>query len=300
MLGGRLSSDDLDGARLGLALPRPPPPLCPPEALCTPARAPHATLDRALCLQQLVLSTCLPSPTRPARSRLCPRSIRPPRRRSTAAMQGPPLASHRSVHPLVDLARPSRTPARSSSPTSLDPDPCAKPRADDSDPPHVDPPPIAPRTSAHGDPGGHGGGVEAGMGKGAPAPTRSQRALNALKRHGAFVGPGVIASVAYLDPGNWSTDLAAGSQVRPPPRPASASPGFLRPVLALTPSPSLACSSATATSSSSSSRASSPSSSSSCRPGSAACPTMVRRLVLSLWRALPLPACRSHPRAGRT
>ncbi|GAA5880805.1 hypothetical protein JCM1840_003288 [Sporobolomyces johnsonii] len=32
-----------------------------------------------------------------------------------------------------------------------------------------------------------------------------------LKRHAAFVGPGVIASVAYLDPGNWSTDLQAGS-----------------------------------------------------------------------------------------
>ncbi|KWU44700.1 natural resistance-associated macrophage protein [Rhodotorula sp. JG-1b] len=34
----------------------------------------------------------------------------------------------------------------------------------------------------------------------------------ALKRHLAFVGPGVIASVAYLDPGNWVTDLAAGSE----------------------------------------------------------------------------------------
>ncbi|GAA5932948.1 hypothetical protein JCM10213_009249 [Rhodosporidiobolus nylandii] len=40
---------------------------------------------------------------------------------------------------------------------------------------------------------------------------RWQRAAKALKRHAAFVGPGVIASVAYLDPGNWSTDLAAGS-----------------------------------------------------------------------------------------
>lgn len=54
----------------------------------------------------------------------------------------------------------------------------------------------------------------------AGAPTLPEResffkkAGNALKRHMAFVGPGVIASVAYLDPGNWSTDLAAGSQVR--------------------------------------------------------------------------------------
>ncbi|GAA5844881.1 hypothetical protein JCM9279_000029 [Rhodotorula babjevae] len=127
-------------------------------------------------------------------------------------MQGPPLASHRSAHPLVNLARPPRTPARSSSRTSFGPDSGAKPRSDDPTAPHFDPPPIPSRSSAHGDPGGHDGGVEAGMGKRAPAPTRSQRALKALKRHGAFVGPGVIASVAYLDPGNWSTDLAAGSQ----------------------------------------------------------------------------------------
>jgi len=33
-----------------------------------------------------------------------------------------------------------------------------------------------------------------------------------LKRHTAFFGPGLVASVAYIDPGNWSTDLQAGSQ----------------------------------------------------------------------------------------
>ncbi|GAA6059625.1 hypothetical protein JCM10212_004128 [Sporobolomyces blumeae] len=38
-----------------------------------------------------------------------------------------------------------------------------------------------------------------------------ERTWSTLKRHAAFVGPGVIASVAYLDPGNWSTDLQAGS-----------------------------------------------------------------------------------------
>lgn len=32
------------------------------------------------------------------------------------------------------------------------------------------------------------------------------------KRHAAFIGPGIIASVGYTDPGNWVTDLAAGSQ----------------------------------------------------------------------------------------
>ncbi|BGP29426.1 Manganese transporter smf1 [Rhodotorula toruloides] len=51
---------------------------------------------------------------------------------------------------------------------------------------------------------------------GSPSPPSREsvfrKAANALKRHAAFVGPGVIASVAYLDPGNWSTDLAAGSQ----------------------------------------------------------------------------------------
>ncbi|KAK4056297.1 Manganese transporter smf1 [Microbotryomycetes sp. JL221] len=40
----------------------------------------------------------------------------------------------------------------------------------------------------------------------------SRRCWHRIKRHAAFIGPGVIASVAYIDPGNWSTDLAAGSQ----------------------------------------------------------------------------------------
>src|ERR1700709_1528607 len=28
----------------------------------------------------------------------------------------------------------------------------------------------------------------------------------------AFVGPGYMVSVGYMDPGNWATDLAGGSQ----------------------------------------------------------------------------------------
>ena len=32
-----------------------------------------------------------------------------------------------------------------------------------------------------------------------------------LLRHVSFVGPGLIASVAYCDPGNWATDMEAGS-----------------------------------------------------------------------------------------
>ncbi|WFD29598.1 Manganese transporter smf1 [Malassezia sp. CBS 17886] len=35
---------------------------------------------------------------------------------------------------------------------------------------------------------------------------------NALLRHITFIGPGLIASVAYCDPGNWATDMQAGSQ----------------------------------------------------------------------------------------
>ena len=28
----------------------------------------------------------------------------------------------------------------------------------------------------------------------------------------AFAGPGLLVSVGYMDPGNWATDLAAGSR----------------------------------------------------------------------------------------
>lgn len=30
-------------------------------------------------------------------------------------------------------------------------------------------------------------------------------------RHSNFVGPGLVVSVAYIDPGNWVTDLQAGA-----------------------------------------------------------------------------------------
>ncbi|GAA5884985.1 hypothetical protein JCM6882_007181 [Rhodosporidiobolus microsporus] len=53
--------------------------------------------------------------------------------------------------------------------------------------------------------------LEAADGKEGDKLPWTQRAYKGFKRHLAFVGPGVIASVAYLDPGNWSTDLAAGS-----------------------------------------------------------------------------------------
>lgn len=53
----------------------------------------------------------------------------------------------------------------------------------------------------------------------ATAPTWKQRAaahwattLRVLRRHIYFIGPGIVASVAYADPGNWATDLQAGSE----------------------------------------------------------------------------------------
>jgi hypothetical protein len=30
-------------------------------------------------------------------------------------------------------------------------------------------------------------------------------------RHVHFLGPGLVSSVAYIDPGNWATDLSAGA-----------------------------------------------------------------------------------------
>ena len=35
-----------------------------------------------------------------------------------------------------------------------------------------------------------------------------------LKKFGKFVGPGFMVSVAYIDPGNYSTDVAAGASTR--------------------------------------------------------------------------------------
>src|SRR4051812_17160194 len=34
------------------------------------------------------------------------------------------------------------------------------------------------------------------------------------KQWRAFVGPAILVSVGYMDPGNWGTDLAAGSQFK--------------------------------------------------------------------------------------
>src|SRR5664279_3697845 len=34
------------------------------------------------------------------------------------------------------------------------------------------------------------------------------------KQWRAFVGPAILISVGYMDPGNWGTDLAAGAQFK--------------------------------------------------------------------------------------
>lgn len=36
--------------------------------------------------------------------------------------------------------------------------------------------------------------------------------IRVVRRHIYFLGPGIVASVAYADPGNWATDLQAGSE----------------------------------------------------------------------------------------
>lgn len=43
-------------------------------------------------------------------------------------------------------------------------------------------------------------------------PTWLETAGDTLMRHVSFLGPGLIAAVAYCDPGNWATDMEAGSR----------------------------------------------------------------------------------------
>ena len=40
-------------------------------------------------------------------------------------------------------------------------------------------------------------------------PSMSQHVLTPSHLH--FIGPGLVSSVAYIDPGNWATDLQAGA-----------------------------------------------------------------------------------------
>ena len=41
----------------------------------------------------------------------------------------------------------------------------------------------------------------------------SAKTINFTRTFAKFVGPGYMVAVGYLDPGNWATDLSAGSQV---------------------------------------------------------------------------------------
>jgi manganese transport protein len=50
------------------------------------------------------------------------------------------------------------------------------------------------------------------MRTGEPHPDRNASRLSAFRRFLGFVGPGFLVSVGYMDPGNWATDLAGGSQ----------------------------------------------------------------------------------------
>ncbi|MBW0469528.1 hypothetical protein O181_009243 [Austropuccinia psidii MF-1] len=44
-----------------------------------------------------------------------------------------------------------------------------------------------------------------------PPPKRAPGLLGVLKRHIRFIGPGIVTSAAYYDPGNWATNIQAGS-----------------------------------------------------------------------------------------
>lgn len=45
-------------------------------------------------------------------------------------------------------------------------------------------------------------------------PSRLKHAGRAVAKFGKFIGPGFMVSVAYIDPGNYSTDVAAGASTR--------------------------------------------------------------------------------------
>src|SRR6201981_2101978 len=45
-----------------------------------------------------------------------------------------------------------------------------------------------------------------------PVPTTSPGWLGFFRKLLAFTGPGYLIAVGYMDPGNWATDLAGGSQ----------------------------------------------------------------------------------------
>jgi metal iron transporter len=79
---------------------------------------------------------------------------------------------------------------------------------------------LAYRSIDHGQPSG--GLRSAAPANPPPAPAGSadnggtplQRLKDTLVKIGSFIGPGFMISVAYIDPGNYSTDIAAGASYR--------------------------------------------------------------------------------------
>lgn len=77
---------------------------------------------------------------------------------------------------------------------------------------------LAHRSIDHGQPSG---GLRSAPANPPPAPAGSadngtpfQRLKETLAKIGYFIGPGFMISVAYIDPGNYSTDIAAGASYR--------------------------------------------------------------------------------------
>ncbi|RFU77178.1 transporter smf2 [Trichoderma arundinaceum] len=64
--------------------------------------------------------------------------------------------------------------------------------------------------------GGDGNSIAASMGRSSRARVQTpiERLKHVLMTFSKFIGPGFMVSVAYIDPGNYSTDIAAGSSYR--------------------------------------------------------------------------------------
>ncbi|KAI0477701.1 natural resistance-associated macrophage protein-domain-containing protein [Xylariaceae sp. FL0804] len=81
----------------------------------------------------------------------------------------------------------------------------------------VDPPPgsAAPHPLESAPSAASVGSRRAGVGLGPPPPgSWARRVTQTLGTFGRFVGPGFLVAVAYIDPGNYSTDISAGAQNR--------------------------------------------------------------------------------------
>lgn len=61
---------------------------------------------------------------------------------------------------------------------------------------------------------GEGGGADGGRGSDSMSKIWFKRVRKVVTTFGKFVGPGFMISVAYIDPGNYSTDVAAGATFR--------------------------------------------------------------------------------------